>query len=63
MHRAGRIDFDDVAGPKIRNTWQHYGASKLANLLFTAELSRRLRTGGESTPWPWRRTRGGPAAI
>ncbi len=43
MHRYGHLDFDDVAGLRIRNTWQHYGTSKLANLLFTAELSRRLQ--------------------
>jgi NAD(P)-dependent dehydrogenase (short-subunit alcohol dehydrogenase family) len=42
MHRAGRIDFDDVAGLAIRNTWLNYSSSKLANLLFTGELSRRL---------------------
>jgi NAD(P)-dependent dehydrogenase (short-subunit alcohol dehydrogenase family) len=48
MHRIGHIDFDDVAGLKIRNTWSHYGNSKLANLLFTAELDRRLREAGES---------------
>jgi len=48
MHRAGHIDFDDVAGNTVRNTWTHYGASKLANLLFTAELSRRLHDAGES---------------
>jgi NAD(P)-dependent dehydrogenase (short-subunit alcohol dehydrogenase family) len=42
MHRSGRIAFDDVAGSAIRNTWLNYGSSKLANLLFTAELSRRL---------------------
>jgi NAD(P)-dependent dehydrogenase (short-subunit alcohol dehydrogenase family) len=48
MHRIGHIDFDDVAGLKIRNTWSHYGNSKLANLLFTAELDRRLRAAGES---------------
>jgi len=47
MHRTGRIDFNDVAGLRIRNTWSHYGTSKLANLLFTAELSRRLRAAGE----------------
>ena len=46
MHRIGHIDFDDVAGLKIRNTWSHYGNSKLANLLFTAELDRRLREAG-----------------
>jgi NAD(P)-dependent dehydrogenase (short-subunit alcohol dehydrogenase family) len=49
MHRNGHIDFNDVAGVKIRNTWQHYGASKLANLLFTAELSRRLLADGEES--------------
>ena len=48
MHRIGHIDFDDVAGLKIRNTWSHYGNSKLANLLFTAELDRRLRAAGAS---------------
>ncbi len=49
MHHNGQIDFDDVAGLRIRNTWQHYGASKLANLLFTAELSRRLVAHDETT--------------
>jgi NAD(P)-dependent dehydrogenase (short-subunit alcohol dehydrogenase family) len=48
MHRYGPIAFDDVAGLRLRNTWQHYGASKLANLLFSAELDRRLRAGGET---------------
>jgi NAD(P)-dependent dehydrogenase (short-subunit alcohol dehydrogenase family) len=47
MHRIGHIDFDDVAGVKIRNTWSHYGNSKLANLLYSAELSRRLQAAGE----------------
>jgi NAD(P)-dependent dehydrogenase (short-subunit alcohol dehydrogenase family) len=47
VHRIGHIDFDDVAGLQIRNTWAHYGNSKLANLLFTAELSRRLQAAGE----------------
>jgi len=42
MHRAGRLRLDDVAGTAPRNTWVSYGTSKLANLLFTAELSRRL---------------------
>jgi NAD(P)-dependent dehydrogenase (short-subunit alcohol dehydrogenase family) len=49
MHRAGHIDFGDVAGVKIANTWVHYGNSKLANLLFTSELSRRLVANGEPT--------------
>jgi NAD(P)-dependent dehydrogenase (short-subunit alcohol dehydrogenase family) len=49
MHRVGHVDFDDVAGLKVGNTWAQYGTSKLANLLFTAELSRRLVAGREST--------------
>lgn len=47
MHRAGRIPFGDVAGTSVRNTWLTYGTTKLANLLFTAELSRRLEAAGE----------------
>jgi NAD(P)-dependent dehydrogenase (short-subunit alcohol dehydrogenase family) len=49
MHRVGHLDFDDVAGLKLGTTWSHYAASKLANLLFTQELSRRLQQGGEPT--------------
>jgi NAD(P)-dependent dehydrogenase (short-subunit alcohol dehydrogenase family) len=45
-HRLGRIDFDDVAGLRVGNTWAHYASSKLGNLLFTAELSRRLQAAG-----------------
>jgi NAD(P)-dependent dehydrogenase (short-subunit alcohol dehydrogenase family) len=49
-HRTGTIDFDDLH-------WEHrryrasraYGQSKLANLLFTAELQRRLSAAGSST--------------
>ena len=35
--------------PAQRNTWVSYGTSKLANLLFTAELSRRLEAAGLPT--------------
>jgi NAD(P)-dependent dehydrogenase (short-subunit alcohol dehydrogenase family) len=42
MHRIGRPDLDDVAGTTPHNTWLTYGTTKLANLLFTLELSRRL---------------------
>jgi NAD(P)-dependent dehydrogenase (short-subunit alcohol dehydrogenase family) len=49
MHRIGRIALEDVAGETVRNTWRNYGTSKLANLLFVAELSRRLATGGVPT--------------
>lgn len=43
MHLIGRIRFDDIDGDKGYSPWLWYGQSKLANLLFTAELDRRLR--------------------
>ena len=49
MHRLGRVRPDDVAGAKARNPWLVYSTSKLANLLFVAELSRRLEAGGFRT--------------
>ena len=42
MHRMGRLDFDDLQGERRYGKWAAYGASKLANLLFTYELQRRL---------------------
>lgn len=47
-HRSAALDLDDLS-------WEHrryrptaaYGASKLANLLFAAELDRRLRLSGD----------------
>jgi len=42
VHRMGRIDFDDLQGERSYGKWAAYGASKLANLLFTYELHRRL---------------------
>lgn len=46
-HRRGSIDLDDLNW-KTRpyNTIAAYGQSKLANLLFTAELARRLAAAG-----------------
>jgi NAD(P)-dependent dehydrogenase (short-subunit alcohol dehydrogenase family) len=42
-HRFGSIDFDDLNWEhKPYKPWRAYGQSKLANLLFTAELQRRL---------------------
>jgi NAD(P)-dependent dehydrogenase (short-subunit alcohol dehydrogenase family) len=49
MHRTGRLRPDDVATTKARNHWIVYGTSKLANLLFVAELSRRLEAAGLRT--------------
>ncbi|MGZ6791420.1 MAG: hypothetical protein ACXVFV_00585, partial [Mycobacteriales bacterium] len=40
-HRIGRMDFDDLMGSRGYKRWRAYGQSKLANLLFTAELDRR----------------------
>ena len=46
-HRFGRIDFEDLNWErKPYNAWRAYGQSKLANLLFTAELQRRLTAAG-----------------
>ncbi len=49
MHRMGRLRPDDVAGAAFHSTWVAYGTSKLANLLFTDELSRRLEAAGLPT--------------
>jgi NAD(P)-dependent dehydrogenase (short-subunit alcohol dehydrogenase family) len=47
MHKIGRIDFDDLNWERKRySAWAAYGQSKLANLLFTAELQRRLTAAG-----------------
>jgi NAD(P)-dependent dehydrogenase (short-subunit alcohol dehydrogenase family) len=45
-HRLGRIDIDDLMGTRSYNAWRAYGQSKLANLLFTLELQRRLDLAG-----------------
>lgn len=45
-HRLARMNFDDLMGEKRYSEWGNYGQSKLANLLFTAELSRRLQASG-----------------
>ena len=40
--RAGRIRFDDLQSERSYNRVSAYGQSKLANLLFTYELQRKL---------------------
>ncbi|MGH9270908.1 MAG: oxidoreductase, partial [Ilumatobacteraceae bacterium] len=46
-HRMGRIDVDDLNWERRRyRSWPAYGQSKLANLLFTLELERRLAGAG-----------------
>jgi len=41
-HRMGTIRFDDLHWQRGYRKWSAYGQSKLANLLFTYELQRRL---------------------
>ena len=45
-HHRGTIDFDDLMSEKSFAGWRAYGASKLANILFTNELARRLEGTG-----------------
>jgi NAD(P)-dependent dehydrogenase (short-subunit alcohol dehydrogenase family) len=46
-HRSGAIDFDDLQWERREyKAWRAYGQSKLANLLFTSELQRRLAEAG-----------------
>jgi NAD(P)-dependent dehydrogenase (short-subunit alcohol dehydrogenase family) len=48
-HRMGRIVVDDLNWERRRyRAWAAYGQSKLANLLFTLELQRRLAAAGSS---------------
>ena len=48
-HARGRIDLDDLNWrTRPYDTSQAYSDSKLANLLFTFELQRRLSSGGSS---------------
>ncbi len=47
-HRTGRLDSTDLHWERRRySPTRAYGASKLANLLFAAELDRRLRLTGD----------------
>ena len=42
----GRLDFDDLQGEEKYLGQRAYNASKLANLMFTYELARRLQGSG-----------------
>lgn len=45
-HRGGAIDFDDLEGRRAYSGRRAYAQSKLANILFTYELARRLEGSG-----------------
>ena len=45
-HEGETIDFDHLQGKRIYNGFRAYGESKLANIYFTYELSRRLEGTG-----------------
>ena len=47
-HRFGTINFDDLGGEQRYRTLGAYSQSKLANILFTYELARRLAGSGVS---------------
>jgi len=45
-HYNGHIDFDDLQGEKGYGGWKAYSQAKLAQVLFTYELARRLKGTG-----------------
>jgi NAD(P)-dependent dehydrogenase (short-subunit alcohol dehydrogenase family) len=45
-HRNAMLDFDDLQTAKNYSGWLAYRRSKLANILFTSELARRLKGTG-----------------
>jgi len=45
-HSGGKIDFDNLQGELSYSSFGPYGNSKLANILFTTELARRLEGTG-----------------
>jgi NAD(P)-dependent dehydrogenase (short-subunit alcohol dehydrogenase family) len=48
-HKAARLAFDDLNGEIRYNRFRAYGQSKLANLLFSYELQRRLESSRSRT--------------
>ena len=46
IHMAAKLDFDNLQGERHYAGYRAYGQSKLANVLFTYELARRLEGSG-----------------
>ncbi|WP_328973786.1 oxidoreductase [Streptomyces sp. NBC_00239] len=49
VHRLARIDFADLNAERRYSRYRAYGQSKLANLMFSLELQRRLAAAGADT--------------
>jgi NAD(P)-dependent dehydrogenase (short-subunit alcohol dehydrogenase family) len=49
LHKVGRIHWDDLQSERRYSPQGAYSQTKLANLLFTFELERRLRAAGSGT--------------
>lgn len=45
-HAMGKVTFDDLQSERGYDAWRVYGTSKLMNVLFTREMSRRLKGEG-----------------
>ena len=48
-HRSGKMDFNDINAERSYNRIKRYAMSKLANLLFSYELQRRLEAADMTT--------------
>ena len=48
-HRRGKMDFDDLNSVRSYSAFGAYGRSKLANVLFTRSLAKRLALEGTNT--------------
>ena len=49
VHRGAKLDFDDLQSERGYSGFGAYAKSKLANVLFTSELARRLAGSGVTT--------------
>lgn len=48
-HKRAHLDFDDLQGERSYSGWNAYCRSKLCNVLFSAELARRLGSTGPTS--------------